>query len=411
MTGNLAPMHESDFHHGAEHRRSQWLPSLGALNVPCHWSLDDKPAAPGRRSHGDGRIRFALMVGFAGWLATVAPFAVHAEVPAATVAGTTSPLPPMVADFRALAHMRPRACEAEQALPIVPPGWREREAQCGWRGRLEVRGWVAASAGAANCISAAATWWHWALEAHGAPRSSSSVWQRAWHSQSVAFETQGTQVLLLVAQAADGAWLAREWRWKPSDRAATRVWQAARWQELLTAVRPLQRAMPPWSGEGSLVRVKTAWLASIGTAPKEIVAGQWRWVAQGRCLAVESLGEVESNFQLPYLVEDSRLEQRAAMQLQLARRTPNAVWLQPFDLVEAARQNQQGIARFKALWREGDVIRGQLWLPSGRDGPVLRLRISTAASVPAGAQGSGTATEIVAQEMERLVKWMGRIDG
>ena len=273
------------------------------------------------------------------------------------------------------------------------------------------RTWSARPQGAIDCVSPAAAFWRWAQDSYGAQQFPSAVWYRSWDSQAIAFETDGMRRLLLLALAGDGSWTAQEWRWKPSDRPPTRRWQEGRWNLLLDASKRFSQAAPEAANEPAWRPLMAAWTQSIGPAAGEVAAGQWRWVSDGRCMAIEAAGAVEGSFQLPHLVEDSRLEQRSAMQLQLARRHPGAVWLKPFSLLESSRQRKDGIARYKAVWLEQGVVHGQLWIPAKGDGPVLRLRLGTPAKPAQGAAGGGAAAQAVERELERLGSLVGKIDG
>jgi hypothetical protein len=90
----------------------------------------------------------------------------------------------------------------------------------------------------------------------------------------------------------------------------------------------------------------------------EIGSQSWRWKADGVCLNVGALGLGQQLMQLPYAIDDNRLEQRAAMQLQLARRYPMATWLANFSVrlttPLAPTSDPQAVAR------AGQVVHGEL---------------------------------------------------
>ena len=273
-----------------------------------------------------------------------------------------------------------------------------------------VRSWRTRSPAPNDCVGPAALWWQWARERYGDAQLPSAAWHGTWTTQAVALELGDTQHLLVLARAADGSWTAREWRWNPSERPATRRWQAGRWSLLIEAARQWRQGVPGGASEAPYQPLMAAWMRSVGKAPAEVAAGQWRWISAGRCMVLDALDSSRGSFQMPYLVEDSRLEQRSAMQLQLARRHPGVAWLRPFSLVDATPAGKAGLARFKAVWRESDMVRGQLWIPTKGNGPVFRLRVSTPLTQPAGA-GAAPAAQAVERELEQLVKFVGNIDG
>lgn len=315
----------------------------------------------------------------------------------------------VLSDFASLAQMRPRQCSAGSQVVATAPGWQASETHCAWRGRLMMRSWIAQDALVDGCIGPAAYWWRWIHAQAGAVAP--APWHGSWTSQQVEFDRDGAKSLAILVRAEDGKWIAREWFWNPSERAATRRWQQGRWDLLVAASSRLRLDMPAQAA-GQQRWLKSAWVRSIGDAPAEIVADQWRWQAAGRCLAIDSIGASEGGFQLPYLVEDSRLEQRSAMQVLLARRHPGATWLKSFSLIDDPSQRKDGPARYFAVWREQDMVRGQLWIPTKANGPVHRLRLSTEVQ-PGKASGPGgsSAPQAVEQELKRLSKLLGNVDG
>jgi hypothetical protein len=115
--------------------------------------------------------------------------------------------------------------------------------------------------------------------------------------------------------------------------------------------------------------------ANVGARPAQLGGELLRWQSDGLCMQATASAPGPQQLQLPYSAEDSRQEQRSAMQLQLARRYPKANWLSPFGLVPAPRPPRGG-AKFYAVWVEGEVLTGQLWIPTKGDGPLVRLRIT-----------------------------------
>lgn len=372
-------------------QRSELLPPVRlARKVPCAWSSIWPPI---------------LLLGMCCVGIAAAPLAGAAPIAQAAVHEQG-----LLGNFRHLAQMRPRRCATDE-LPVPVAGWHEGQMQCAWQGRLMVRGWTSRPLAATDCVSPAALWWRRVRERHPDALLPSTAWHRTWTTQHFASSRAGARYIAIVARTEDGGWMASEWRWLPSERPATRRWQEGRWNLLAEAAQRLVQPVPVTAVQGNvpLQSVRSAWERLVGPAPGEYVADQWRWVSDGRCLTMDGVGVTQSSFQLPYLLDDSRLEQRAAMQLQLARRQPGAVWLRPFSLVDSALQSKSGLARYKAVWREQGQVRGQLWIPAKGDGPILRLRLSTPVQESVG--NANPEAQIIERELERMSKLVGHVDG
>lgn len=143
------------------------------------------------------------------------------------------------------------------------------------------------------------------------------------------------------------------------------------------------------------------WEKHLGARAGEVrTGGVWQWPAAGQCMSIDLAGVSDGQFRLPYLIEDSRLEQRAAMQLQLARRYPDAVWARTFRPVPVSEGAPDNGAKYEAIWEDRDLVRGQLWIPTKGDGPVLRLQLRTRrAPAPRGA-----AADTVERELSGLAR-------
>lgn len=251
-----------------------------------------------------------------------------------------------------------------------------------------------------DCISPQARWWAWARA--GKPLA----WRTAWTARSLDDESAAEKRIAMIRRGADGEWQATEWRWKPSLRAATRRWQEGRWKllaELADAVNHDSVASLP----AEQAMLQTVWEENLGAHPGEIAGELWRWQVDGLCLRSDPVGLGPQQFHLPYSVDDTRLEQRSAMQLQLARRYPKATWLTPFRLVPAAASAKGG-AQFQAVWVENSELKGQLWMPTRGAGPVVRLRIvaSVRGASPAAIARAG---QVVEHELATLAgSWAAR---
>lgn len=306
------------------------------------------------------------------------------------------------ANFTTLAQQRPWTCTEQDSIDVPSPDWAGGIATCAWQNRLRMRQWSGSGAVASPaCVSSQAIWWTWARSAGSAAHP--AAWRSTWASHSLIDERALEKRIVILRRLTNGAWSGAEWRWKPSPRAATRRWQEGRWK--LLAERAAQLRAPSDAPPGP---VETRMLhgvleANLGKRVGEIGTHGWQWLANGLCLNVDALGLGQQIMQLPYAVDDSRLEQRAAMRLQLARRYPKATWLTDFSLIPAVPQARGG-AKFYAVWIEQARLKGQLWIPTKGNGPLVRLRITTA--LPAPAAGRPDPQEVVRAEqvMQRELK-------
>lgn len=278
--------------------------------------------------------------------------------------------PDLLRDFGAMAQNRPRVCSAK--APAQPPDWKLEHDECAWQELLRVRSWSGVDgAGANKCVSIQAQWWAWSQ-----PAGQSHAWQAAWTGQARRDDSGAVKRIVVLQRAAGGQWNATEWRWTPSARAATRAWQQGRWDLLAARADKLRQPAVAGAAARETQMLQSAWEKNLGPRAGEISGDAWRWGGDGVCLRTAAVGAGPQQFHLPYAAEDGRHEQRAAMQLQLARRYPKATWPTPFALLPAAPQTRGG-AKFDAVWVEGAEVSGQLWIPTRGDGPVVRLRIAT----------------------------------
>jgi hypothetical protein len=316
----------------------------------------------------------------------------------------------VVMTFRDLAQQRPWTCAA-QAEDVVPrTGWAGGVAECAWQNRLRMRHWSGTAGAATNaCISSQAQWWAWLRAASPAAARASAAWRSTWASQSFIDERGVEQRIVIVRRLLSGEWSVTEWRWNPSARAATRRWQEDRWKLLAARAEQLRAPVEAQYGPLEARMLRGVLDLHLANRVSEIGSQTWRWQADGLCLNVDAVGLGQQIMQLPYSADDSRMEQRAAMQLQLARRYPKAVWLAEFGLVPAAARARGG-AKFQALWIEHASLNGQLWIPTRGNGPLVRLRVTTALPVAAGGQAKpqdiARAEQVVQQELTGLAsRW------
>jgi hypothetical protein len=183
--------------------------------------------------------------------------------------------------------------------------------------------------------------------------------------------TAGSQQIAAVWKNDDGQWSAALWRWQPSEKPDTRAWQAGHWDDVTQAAHAIDAGNPLSASTPLFV----AWRDASAGKPRVLDGDTWRWVTDKTCLRLETSGISQTRNHLPYSRDDARLEQRSGMQVQLARRLPNAEWLQPFTLLDPARPGERTGAKFVAVWREGRGVTGQLWIPLRDDAGIVRARI------------------------------------
>ena len=309
--------------------------------------------------------------------------------------------PDLAADFRTLAQQRPWACTEQNASEVPQTGWTGGVAECAWQERLQMRRWSGLDdVKHASCVSAPAKWWGWARAAGPTPAVAAAAWRSTWAAHSIIDERGPEKRIVILRRLLNGEWSVTEWRWKPSTRAATRHWQESRWKLLAARAAQLRAPVeaPPGPPEARMLR--SVLESNIGHRVGQIGNQSWQWQADGLCLHVDALGLGQQIMQLPYAVDDSRLEQRAAMQLQLARRYPKATWLTDFSLVPAVRQARGG-AKFYAVWIEHATLKGQLWIPTKGNGPLVRLRITTALPLTVAGQPDPQSVARAAQVLQR----------
>ena len=302
--------------------------------------------------------------------------------------------PPALADFARLSGAQARACAAPadpRLAAMGPPSVR----QCAWSGRVEMQYWRAIPAPAGACLPPAAIAWH---RLATTAQTSPAPWNAAWTGNALVSGDDTLRQALALWRGDDGNWSAVRWRWQPSTRLDTRAWEDRHWQEVVAAAQAIaapKRAAP-------VSPLLQAWLAATQARPRVLDGDNWRWVDQHTCLSMQTAGIGQAQLHLPYSRDDARLEQRAAMQVQLARRFPDAEWLRPFALLDPAAPGTRSGAQFVAVWKEGTSVKGQLWIPLREDGGILRARISSElAKGPAPAGHGEDAARARADLLER----------
>ncbi|MGJ7916708.1 hypothetical protein ACI48D_14685 [Massilia sp. LXY-6] len=308
--------------------------------------------------------------------------------------------PPAPADFATLTGTRPGAC----AAPVDPAYVRMGQPalrQCAWSQRVEMLYWKSIPAPAGTCLPPAAIAWHRLMAgvSAGAP-----PWSKEWTAQSRIAGNDALRQAVAVWQAGDGSWSAVAWRWRPSDKPDTRAWQGGHWSKVVETTQALNAGNPAPPHSPAPSPLLEAWLASSSGKPRILEGDTWRWVSDNTCLVIRTAGISQGQLHLPYSRDDARLEQRTAMQVQLARRFPAAEWLQPFTLLEPAVPGTRSGAKFYAVWREGAAIQGQLWIPLRDGGGIVRARIGTDAP-PRGPHAGELAAQraaLVERELKTL---------
>lgn len=304
--------------------------------------------------------------------------------------------PPALADVNTLTGTRPGACAVPADTAYARMG-QPALRQCAWSQRLEMQYWKDIPAPAGTCLPPAAIAWHRLVASvqAGAP-----AWNKGWTGQARVAGKDALRQAVAVWQAADGSWSAVAWRWRPAEKPATRDWQAAHWNKVVETAQAINAGNPAPPSSPLL----EAWLAGSNGKPRILEGDTWRWVSDNSCLVIRTAGISQGQLHLPYSRDDARLEQRTAMQVQLARRFPAAEWLQPFTLLEPADPASRSGAKFIAVWREGAAIQGQLWIPLRDGGGIVRARIGTDAP-PRGPHAEELAAQraaVVERELKTL---------
>jgi hypothetical protein len=314
--------------------------------------------------------------------------------------------PDLASDFAKLAQQRPWVCPRQEGIPGPDTGWQGGTAECAWQNRLRMRRWSGQGGLApGRCVSAQAHWWAWARGLAGLPPAVPAAWRSAWQGQVLVSDGEQEKMIVLLRAMPDGTWSATEWRWNPSPRAATRRWQQERWRLLSERANKFSQAPEQAAGAPEARMLRTTLEANLGQRAGEIGSQSWQWTSDGQCLAVDAVGLGQQLMQLPYALDDGRAEQRAAMQLQLARRYPKATWMTPFSVVPAA-PNARGGAKFFAVWLEGPTLKGQLWIPTKGGGPLVRLRITSPLQTPSDPQQLARAEKVIERELMALAaRW------
>lgn len=302
-------------------------------------------------------------------------------------------------DFRALAQQRPRDCRPP-ANGQDSSAWPDGKAACAWQNRLRQESWSWSDGAPSACISAQARWWSRAQAAlpPGAPRS---VWDARWTVQTLHFAVGGEERVLILQRDGKARWHATEWRWTPNPRPATRRWQQGRWKLLLDSAAQLHSPIVT-AGTSDAMRMQPVFRRVLGARPGELGPDGMALEAAGLCLRAGNPLAGQPKLSLSYSPNDSRLEQRAAMHLQLSRQYPGATWLTQFKMLAMPPHPPSG-AKFLATWVEGGQVSSQLWMPAKNDTATVRVRVST--RLPRGQDGAAAvakAQQVLEGELEAI---------
>lgn len=306
---------------------------------------------------------------------------------------------PGVPGFAEVARQKPRKCPADVQLTSPLPGWRENAALCAWQGRLVMRRWEAVPATATRqCVSAPAAWWAWQRQrSSSAAVPGNAVWRAEWRSQYFMHSLDQRDRIVTV-EAFNGTWLATEWTWSPSPRKPTRDWQEQRWRFLAASVSKLATTPSRDNPKDNVAKLRRAWEKNLRSQAGEVAADGWTWESNGMCMRLTLPQSGVPQLQLPYAREDARQEQRAAMQIQLARRYPDATWLIPFRLLELPDARGVSGTKYEAVWMDGSAVNGQLWIPTKVGEETIRVLIRTdfqnKGAAPAEAIGRAIEAEL-----------------
>lgn len=313
--------------------------------------------------------------------------------------------PPPVLDFEELAQQRPRKCVVEATELGAPPGWQEDPALCTWQGRLQMRRWqIGAQPVPGSCIGPAAQWWAWQRQRSGIPAGApGAAWRSGWKSQFLSSSDADRSRVAVLETGKGNVLTVTEFTWTPSPRLATRTWQEGRWKLLEQRAGSLRAPETRDIPDHDAALLRSTWERNLNGRAGESSPDGWRWMNDGRCLRMQAMAPNDLPLPLPYAREDARLEQRAAMQIQLARRLPGATWLVPFRLLDAPMAGRRDGAKYAAIWTERTHVMGQLWIPDKSEQKTLRVRVETALparyETPAGLAASVGAMRAIEREL------------
>lgn len=326
--------------------------------------------------------------------------AIMAAAPASALAAKQrARAAPETVDFGKLAQHRPRKCGPDVDAVAGPAGWKQATPLCVWQGRLQMRRWTASAVPNA-CVARPAAWLAWQRPrvglASGAP---GAAWHSGWKSHYLAGTAGGEMERIATVEMREpGVWTATEWTWSPSERPDTRVWQQGRWKVITQTASKVRAA-----DNGQPSPLRAVWEANLNGRPGEVAKDGWRWLSEGKCLRMAPMAPASIPLPLPHAREDARLEQRAAMQIQLARRFPGATFLMPFRLLEAPASAPRSGAKYAAVWTERSTVTGQLWIPQKSGEPPIRALISTTLparyDTPSGLAASSAALRAIEHEL------------
>jgi hypothetical protein len=206
--------------------------------------------------------------------------------------------------------------------------------------------------------------------------------------------TEAERIILAMRRSDAGQWMVTYWRWRPADKAATRAWQARQWARI-EAAAGAATAQPAVS-QPQLYRT---WLASTRERASMLEGDRWIWLDGAACFSMRTQGISQAQLKLPYSRDDTRLEQRMAMQVQLARKIPGVHWVVPFALIAPGPDGNRGGAKFLAVWSDQTQMHGQVWMPQKNSEEIARARISIA--LPPGPHGPNGKLAPMAHMLER----------
>ncbi|UUZ48591.1 hypothetical protein LP420_38810 [Massilia sp. B-10] len=253
---------------------------------------------------------------------------------------------------------------------------------------------------AAGCVAPSARWWAWERARLAASAPALPAWETQWTGNAAAISTDPLR--LAVLELGEGAvWQAREWEWTPSPRRATRAWQCGAGSSC--CARSSKNARRPHRIPHRCADSASLGSAAAGAARRTqqsiaALASRWRVPAPDRRIAART--------ELPSRLRARRrlASNSAAMQVQLARRYPEASWLVPFRLIDLPGADGAR-ARYLAVWQDKGGITGQLWLLTADGARAVRVQVS--GTLQAGQNGAATAATIE-QELTALARRLGQ---
>lgn len=187
------------------------------------------------------------------------------------------------------------------------------------------------------------------------------------------------------------------WGWTPSNRSATRAWEQNRWDQL-------KHALQEMTGNEDTVSAQSALgmgYRNLRNRTAEQSGNALIWQEGKQCMRIMAADKsMEPDIPLLYAREDSRLEQRAAIQVKLARGDASLTWPAAFHLMLPILPHQRS-ATYAAVSRSNLHVTGHLWLPAQAE-KAVHLHIDTSLIAKPGSPEETQMVSVLDREMAAI---------